>query len=156
VNLPLKKSSGSLGRRATSTVVVDASVVVKWFVEEENSDKAIKVRDKYIEGKIRLIAPEIINFEVLNALYYKRLFSESEIKEISEALDSYSFNLYPLKGKYAEKTIEVAFKNDITIYDASYISLAIMEDTYMYTADEMPTEKLKGEYSKYIKKIRDV
>jgi hypothetical protein len=31
-----------------------------------------------------------------------------------------------------------------------------MEDTYMYTADEMPTEKLKGEYSKYIKKIRDV
>ncbi|MGC8578222.1 MAG: hypothetical protein ACP5M7_09575 [Thermoproteota archaeon] len=84
------------------TVVVDASVVVKWFVEEENSDKAIKIRDKYIEGEIKLIAPEIITFEVLNALYYKKLFSESEMKEISEALNSYSFGLYSLEGKYTE------------------------------------------------------
>ncbi|MGB9760741.1 MAG: type II toxin-antitoxin system VapC family toxin [Thermoproteota archaeon] len=56
-----------------STVVVDASVIVKWFVEEENSDKAIKIRDKYIEGEIKLVAPKIITFEVLNALYYKKL-----------------------------------------------------------------------------------
>ncbi|MGB9895581.1 MAG: type II toxin-antitoxin system VapC family toxin [Thermoproteota archaeon] len=56
-----------------STVVVDASVIVKWFVEEENSDNAIKIRDKYIEGEIKLVAPEIITFEVLNALYYKKL-----------------------------------------------------------------------------------
>jgi len=87
----------------------------------------LKIRDKYIKGEIELIAPEIINFEVLNALYYKKLFSESELKEISEALDSYSFSLYSLKGEYAEKTIEVAFKNNITIYDASYIALSIIK-----------------------------
>ncbi|MGC9203013.1 MAG: type II toxin-antitoxin system VapC family toxin [Thermoproteota archaeon] len=138
------------------TVVVDASVVVKWFVEEENSDKAIKIRDKYIEGEIKLIAPEIITFEVLNALYYKKLFSESEMKEISEALNSYSFGLYSLEGKYAEKTVEVAFKNSVTIYDASYISLAVMKNTYMYTADEKLIEKLKGDYVRYVKRIKDV
>ena len=139
-----------------STVVVDASVIVKWFVEEENSDKAIKIRDKYIEGEIKLIAPEIITFEVLNALYYKKLFSESEMKEISEALNSYSFGLYSLEGKYAEKTVEVAFKNSVTIYDASYISLAVMKNTYMYTADEKLIEKLKGDYVRYVKRIKDV
>jgi len=137
-------------------IVVDASVVVKWFVEEENSDKAIKIRDKYIEGEIELIAPEIINFEVLNALYYKKLFSESELKEISEALDSYSFSLYSLKGEYAEKTIEVALKNNITIYDASYIALSIIKNTYMYTADEKLVERLKENYLKYIRKIKEV
>jgi predicted nucleic acid-binding protein len=117
-------------------VVVDASIVVKWFVEEENSDKAIRIRDKYVEGEVRLIAPEIIKFEVLNALYYKKLFSEDEMEEISEALDSYLFDLYPLKGEYAKKTVETAFRNNITIYDASYISLAIMKNAYFYTADE--------------------
>ena len=135
-------------------VVVDASVVVKWFVEEEDSDKALRLRDKYIDGEIRIIAPELIIFEVLNALYYKRLFSESEMKEISEALEAYSFTLYSLKGEYAEKTIETAVENGITIYDASYVALAMIRDTYMYTADEKLIEKLKGEYLKHVKSIK--
>ena len=135
-------------------VVVDASVVVKWFVEEEGSDKALRLRDKYIDGEISIIAPELIIFEVLNALYYKRLFSESEMKEISEALEAYSFTLYSLKGEYAEKTVETAVENGITIYDASYVALAMIRDTYMYTADEKLIEKLKGEYLKHVKSIK--
>lgn len=91
-------------------VVVDASVIVKWFVEEESSDKAIIVRDKYIDGEIKLIAPEILPFEVLNALYYKKLFSKEELEEISEALEEFSFELYSLKGEYAKKIIEVVVK----------------------------------------------
>ena len=136
-------------------VVVDASIIVKWFVEEEGSDKSLKLRDRYIEGEIRIIAPELMIFETLNALYYKRLFSEEELKQISEALEAYSFTLYPLRGKYASKAIEVAFKNDITIYDASYIALAIIRNTQMYTADEKLMRKLKHEYQKYVKNIKD-
>jgi len=136
-------------------VVIDASVIVKWFVEEEGSDKSLKLRDRYIEGEIRIIAPELMIFETLNALYYKRLFSEEELKQISEALEAYSFTLYPLRGKYASKAIEVAFKNDITIYDASYIALAIIRNTQMYTADEKLMRKLKHGYQKYVKDIKD-
>ena len=68
-------------------VVVDASVIVKWFVEEEGSNKSLKLRDQYIEGSIRIIAPELMVFEALNALYYKKLFSEDGLKRISEALE---------------------------------------------------------------------
>jgi len=49
-------------------------------------------------------------FDALNALYYKRLFSEEGLKQISEALEAYSFTLYPVRGKYADKAVEVAFK----------------------------------------------
>ena len=136
-------------------VVVDASIVVKWFVEEEGSDKSLKLRDRYIEGKIRIIAPELMIFETLNALYYKRLFSEEELKQISEALEAYSFTLYSLRGEYANKALEVAFKNDITIYDASYIALAIIRNTHVYTADEKLIRKLKHGYQKYVKSIKD-
>jgi len=37
--------------------VVDASVVAKWFVEEEGSVKALEIRDRYVTGELRLIAP---------------------------------------------------------------------------------------------------
>ncbi|MBS7645776.1 MAG: type II toxin-antitoxin system VapC family toxin [Candidatus Bathyarchaeia archaeon] len=134
-------------------VVVDASVVVKWFVEEKGSDEAIKIRDRYIEGEIKLIAPEIITFEVLNALYYKGLFSEDELKEVSEALDAFSFELYSLRGEYNRRTIEAAYKNNITIYDASYIALATMRNSYMYTADEKLVGELREDYRPYIKGI---
>ena len=136
--------------------VVDASVIVKWFVEEENSDKAIRLRDEYIDGKIRISAPELLLFEVLNALYYKRLFSEEEMMKIAEALEAYSFSLYPLKGKYAEETLKIMYNNDITVYDASYLALAVLNNTHFYTADRKLIKKLKKEYLKYVKSIDEV
>lgn len=33
-------------------IVIDANVVVKWFIEEENSTKARILRDKFIENNI--------------------------------------------------------------------------------------------------------
>lgn len=132
-------------------VVVDANVIVKWFVEEEGSDRALEIRDKYIGGEIKLVAPEIMVFEVLNALHYKRLFTLDEMREISEALDAFSFELYPLVGDYARKAIKVAYENNITIYDASYISLAMIKKTYMYTADTRLKDRLKDEYLSYVR-----
>ncbi|MEM2084118.1 MAG: type II toxin-antitoxin system VapC family toxin [Nitrososphaerota archaeon] len=137
-------------------VVIDASIVVKWFVEEENYENALKIRDKYVEGEIDIIAPEIIIFEVLNALYYKKLFTLLELKEIANALDAFSFKLFSLKGKYAEKAIEIAIENNITIYDSSYISLALMEKCKMYTADEQLIKKLDEKYLNIVKNIKGI
>ena len=78
------------------------------------------------------------------------------MKETSESLEAYSFTLYPLKGEYAEKTLEVAFKNDVTVYDASYIALAVIKGTRMYTADEKLMKKLKKGYLKYVKNIKEI
>jgi len=137
-------------------LVVDASIIAKWFVEEEGSEAAQRIRDKYIKGEVEIIAPQLILFETLNALRYKELFTEPEIKEISEALDAYSLNLYPLTGKYAEKTIEVAFTNNITIYDSSYISLALVENTHVYTADEKLIKSLGEDHQKIVKNIKEL
>jgi len=137
-------------------VVVDASVIVKWFVGEEDSDKALKIRDRYIEGEIRIITPDIITYEILNALYHKRIFSEGELCEVSEALDSFLFNLYPLKGEYAKRAVTTSFENDITVYDSAYISLAIIKNTYLYTSDDKLIGRLKKNYLKYVKNIKDI
>lgn len=65
------------------------------------------------------------------------------MKETSESLEAYSFTLYPLKGEYVEKALEVAFRNDVSVYDASYIAQAVIKGTCMYTANEKLVKKLK-------------
>ena len=48
--------------------IVDASVMVKIFAEEEDSDKASKLLEEHINGNVTLMAPELIFLETLNAL----------------------------------------------------------------------------------------
>ncbi len=49
------------------------------------------MRDRYIDGEIELIAPELITFEVSNALRYKGLFTEDEMAQVREALEAYAY-----------------------------------------------------------------
>ena len=134
-------------------VVVDASVIAKWFVEEEYSAEALKVREDYINRLIDIAVPELLPFEVLNALRFNPEFGENQLKESARALAKYGLWLFPVLGELAEKTVENAFKYGITIYDSSYLSLAMMEGKPFYTADENLIAKLKG--NPYVHHIRE-
>jgi len=48
--------------------VLDASVVLKWFVNEEDSDKAVRLRKQYYLGEREIVVPDLLLFEVSNAL----------------------------------------------------------------------------------------
>ena len=123
-------------------IVVDASVVVKWFVEEEYSREARLLRDAYVNGLIDLIAPSLLPYEVLNALKYSGAYGEDELKEIAQTLDDFQFTLFNLEGDLARKAIEIAMRKGVTIHDASYIALAQILNTEMYTADEKLHRKI--------------
>jgi predicted nucleic acid-binding protein len=129
--------------RIEEIVVADASVITKWFVQEEYSINALKLRDDYINRLIDIAAPELLPFEVINSLRYNPEFGEKDMKESAKALEKYSLWLFPMLGKLAEKTIENALKYGITIYDSSYLSLASLESKTLYTADEKLLTKLK-------------
>ena len=129
--------------RTEEIVVVDASVITKWFVQEEYSINALKLRNDYVNRLIDIAAPELLPFEVINSLRYNPEFGEKDIKESAKALEKYSLWLFPIRGRLAEKTIENAFIYGITIYDSSYLSLADLESKTLYTADEKLLAKLK-------------
>jgi len=134
-------------------IVVDASVVVKWFVEEGYSGEALTIRNSFIEGLIDIAVPSILYFEVLNALKYSGAFGEDELKRIARILEDYQFTAYQLEGAYAEKTVEVAMRKGMTIYDASYVALALIEEADLYTADEKLLTKTRG--LKMVKHLKD-
>lgn len=117
-------------------IVVDASVVAKWFLEEKFSDKALKLRNDYVRGLITIAAPSLLEYEVLNALKYSKLYTADELREIGVSLNKYGFEIYELEGKLKELTIKISMENNVTIYDASYVALAKHLNTKLYTADQ--------------------
>ncbi|RLI78901.1 PIN domain nuclease [Archaeoglobales archaeon] len=134
-------------------VVADASVVVKWFVDEIYSENARKLREEYINGSIELASPELMPYEVLNALRYTKLFSKDELKLIARSLSLYGFKLYSLRGKLSERTAEIAVEKEITVYDASYIALAESLNSKLYTSDEKLIDRVNLDFVVHVAEI---
>lgn len=140
----------------TESIVVDASVVVKWYITEKYSEEALKIRDRHVNGEIQLLAPTLLPYEVINALKYSNLYTENELKLAATSLLNYGISLHPVTVKYAEKIVEIAVENNITVYDASYIALSVINNTRMITADEKLIEMLKPKIKKSVAHISEV
>ena len=61
------------------SVVVDASLAIKWLVEEDDSDKAHAVLQSWVAQDITRIAPHLMPFEVANALDRRVLRGELNV-----------------------------------------------------------------------------
>lgn len=123
-------------------VVVDASVIIKWFVDEEHSKKAIALRQGYIDGKLDIVCPNLLPYEVLNALRYNPESGEEHVRLAAEALKKYQLWLYPILGELAALCIKNSFAYGMSLYDSAYVSLAEYLDSTLYTADEKLLDKV--------------
>lgn len=116
--------------------VADASVVAKWFLEERDTAPARTLRDDFLEGILQLRVPAILPFEVLNALRYNPRFPRRFLRDAGRALDRAALPAIPLAGEYLERTLDLAIDRGLSIYDSSYLALAVLEDCPLYTADD--------------------
>ena len=137
-------------------VVIDASVVVKWFIEENNSEKALLLRDSFIGGNVELYVPPLLYFEVLNALKYSQLFEPNELEEAGESLENYGFKVITIKNEIRNHMINAAINYDLSIYDASYLGLSIGLEMMFCTADEKIIKKLPPTLKKKVKSLNQV
>lgn len=104
--------------------MVDASVLVKWFIHEPGTDAALRVRDDFVAGDIDLHAPSHAPFEVLNALRYSPFCTEERCQQAQVALDRYGVAYHPLAGEMGRRAVHLAYTKDLSIYDAAYLALA--------------------------------
>ncbi len=143
-------------RRTLNTLVLDSSVVAKWYLLEEFRKEALAIRDDYLNGVFTLSAPTLMVYEVVNAIRFSRKdIQPDKLKAICVSLAKYGFDLYELKGEYANLTIDIALENNITIYDASYIALANYLNTILYTSDTKLLQSLKEKYKVNVKHLKD-
>src|SRR2546425_12284091 len=81
--------------RTPQTLVIDASTVAKWFLQEEDSDKALGLRDAHIDGRVELTAPDLIVYEVANALNYTPRVSSEQLTGRIQDLFDYDLDIVP-------------------------------------------------------------
>ena len=132
-------------------IVVDTSVVVKWYIPEQHHEQARALRDAYLDGAFDLVAPALMPFEAVNALKYSGYYDGERLEDASKSLLEYGINLVPFDD--AGSIAEVADTLEITVYDAAYIALARKLNTNVYTADGNLLDDLDEAHSEVAKHI---
>jgi predicted nucleic acid-binding protein len=128
-------------------LVIDASVVLKWYLmDEECGRPALSILNRHVAGEVGLVAPNLLVYEVLNALLVAerrdRIAGEVTEKAFSGFLDlEISFeDPFLLSGD----VLSLARSYDRSVYDASYLSLAKKHDIDFVTGDKRLFNAVKG------------
>ena len=124
--------------------VVDASVLTKWFMEEEDRDLALGLRELHTSGRSALFVSELTFLEILNAIRYGPKAKEEDGAEALHVLENLHLQVKPIEFDTLRKANAIAWGYKITIYDALYVALAEQVGYPLITADEEMVEKLKG------------
>jgi predicted nucleic acid-binding protein len=130
---------------AKKDFVVDASIVTKWFLDEPDSRWAMEVRDDFGTGRIRLIIPTLLFYEVVNALRFSGEFQEDELRLASRSLSKYDFSTWRPRGRLLELTAELSLRKNLTVYDACYVALAQRTGSRLLTGDKELLDKFPAE-----------
>ncbi len=126
-------------------VVLDASVITKWYTKEKDAEIAIKYRDMHVGGKLTIVEPSLLIYEVTNALNYNPNFNEADVKASIESLMDLHLKIIDPSKEVIGKIVTLARNYGTSIYDSSYLALANMLDVNMITADDKFWEKTKDD-----------
>ena len=115
--------------------VVDASVIVKWFLKEEKRDEAIEIRYLQIKGKIKIIVPELIFLEVLNAIKYKKV-KKNFLPQVIKFLYKINLSVEKTDQFILDTALRISLEHNLSIYDSLYAALAQVHSCQLITEDE--------------------
>ena len=122
--------------------VIDASVAVKWFVEEPDSPEAHRLLEAHATGESTMVAPDLLVYEVANVLLHNSAFTAAAIQRSVERLYDLELELLAPSVEVVTAAIALAHAKRITFYDALYITLARHLGLPFYTADHKLIAKL--------------
>jgi predicted nucleic acid-binding protein len=126
--------------------VIDASVGVKWFIEEREGDReaALAIRQRHITGLTQMIVPELFLLEVPNAIKAARRGTEVELAEVLDVFADLGIQVERHSKEILRKTNAVAWAYNLTWYDAVYVAVAESLGFPMVTADDALVRKTRG------------
>jgi len=127
--------------------VLDTSVVFKWFSESDETDlnNAYSLRRGILEGAYSVTVPDLLFYELANALRYNPGLSSEEVIAAVDAIFNLEFDVRSITTELASSAVRLAYSCNITVYDACFLALAQKEKKILITADYKFYERAKGE-----------
>lgn len=117
--------------------VVDTSVVVKWFNQKDELEveKSRKIYNELISNKITIIAPDLLEIELLNVLIKSKVLSVTDIKVVIKNFLSLPLIVKQPTQTILELTADIAHRYQITAYDALFLATAHEENCQLISDD---------------------
>ncbi len=133
-------------------VVVDASIALKWVLDEPDSDIAQILLAEWIDKGLVILAPALLAYEATNSLY--RIARKGEITRdrARQALIKILFTGlefdFSQGASLSMKAMELSERFDRpATYDSHYLALAEREGCEFWTADTRLWNSIKGKFS---------
>lgn len=114
------------------TVIVDASVALKWVVAEKGSDAA-----RTLLKNETLAAPDLLLVECANVLWVmarSKQLSSMDATAAFAAIQGAPVRSVPSR-QHIEGALRIAFELDQPVYDCLYLTVALAERATFVTAD---------------------
>jgi predicted nucleic acid-binding protein len=114
-------------------VVLDASVVLKWFHTEGEGrvEAARELRSRFEAGQLHVLAPPLLWLEAVNVAARSWRWSPRQLDQLSGALPDLGFELVEPE-LYA---VAAWTARGLTAYDAAYVALAELTGVQLVTDD---------------------
>ena len=124
------------------TLVVDASVAVKWYLDEDGSDVALAIA----RGPEPLVAPDLVVAEVANVAWRKHRLgqlSRAQLVAMQDHLPGAFEELVPTRT-LLRAAMALSLAHDHPAYDCFYLALAEAADATFVTADVRMVQRFAG------------
>ncbi len=121
-------------------IVIDASVAIKWVVQEGGTDHALLLRQS------PLFAPDLLIAECANILWKKvrrNELAEAEAILTARLLERAGIRLEPMR-RLLQPATRISLALDHPAYDCIYLATAEMLSCGLVTADERLYRKCQG------------
>ena len=116
-----------------SDVVLDASVLLKWFHTDGEADveQATRLRSAFEAGQLNVLVPSLVWLELLNVAARRFRWSMDPLERLANQLQGFGFTVIePDLGRVARWAAV-----GMTAYDAAYVAVAEQSGAQLITAD---------------------
>jgi predicted nucleic acid-binding protein len=127
------------------TRVLDTSVIVKWFLQEEGTPRAEVFLQELEQGQARVVAPSSLIYELANVFWVRRRDGLSE-EDASQAWAEFASLPVELRQEpeLVAEAIRFSFQQQISAYDSVFIVLARELGCDLVTADIPLFSRVRG------------
>lgn len=128
---------------AQRTCIIDTSIIVKWYTNEEDSEKALELLDYIHKNEITIFVPDLVVYELTNSLRWNPNFTDADVQEALKSFLGLGFQIQVPTHKMLHNAIHLAYEYKRTVYDAVFLALAKEQNTFIITADKKFAKILK-------------
>jgi predicted nucleic acid-binding protein len=138
---------------AIPRLVVDASIVVKWTLDDEDHiAEARSILRQYQQGSIDIVVPEHLIHEVINTLVVGVRRGRISLTDAKSAVSDVFLLAMPTASAamLADSGFDYAFRYGPTFYDAQYLALADLAGCPFVHADRRLHNTLAGRFPREV------